>query len=268
MNLRTSWSSLAEHSIFVTQEGEVLIWGHYESVGQIDGKHSYTPIPLSFPERDRGQRAEMEALACGQRHSLALMRDGRVFGWGCGTSGELGELDSDQDIVEVVLLSFPERPVFLAAGSAFPAVITEGGGVYLGEDNHFSKLGTKPENTTILPTRVPGIPPMVEMSGGWYHMVARTEEGQVWSWGKSTNGEAGHNRNFNGQPTPLPPFPEKIVKVACGGYHSLFLGEKGTLWSCGWKHYGTTGHGAEENCWAPRVLFSGEGGGEGRDKGG
>jgi alpha-tubulin suppressor-like RCC1 family protein len=145
-------------------------------------------------------------------------------------------------------LTFPERPVFIAAGCHFSAVITEGGALYMGGENGHGELGTEVQIPITLPSRVLGLPLVVEVAMGWYHTVARTEEGAVWSWGRNDSGEAGHGPGKLTVTTPslLPPFTEKIVRVVCGGYHSFFLGEKGTIWSCGWNYYGNTGLGEGE----------------------
>jgi alpha-tubulin suppressor-like RCC1 family protein len=101
----------------------------------------------------------------------------------------------------------------------------------------------------------------VEVAAGWAHTVARTEEGEIWVWGESNDREGGilSQGNLLLPPTPLPPFPEKIVKIACGGYHTLFLGDKGTLWSCGWNYYGNTGLGQEGMSHPITPLFLGGG---------
>jgi alpha-tubulin suppressor-like RCC1 family protein len=265
MNIEPSWSSQAEHSIFVTPEGDYFTWGNNVdgALGTCDKERRDSPVPLKFPEGEGRRSAEIESLACGQRHCLALMKDGRVFGWGRGAALQLGE-GPRADVLEPTLLRLPEPPVFVAAGSHFSAVITRGGNLYMGGTNSNSELGEEEgKGFKVFPTRVLGLPPIVEVSGGWNHTVVRTEEGEIWSWGKSDNGETGHGSGIKtiSVPTLLPPFPEKIVKISCGGYHTLFLGEKGTLWSCGWNYYGNSGHTGVTYVHRPTELKVGEGGG-------
>jgi alpha-tubulin suppressor-like RCC1 family protein len=129
MNLEPSWSSQAEHSIFVTPEGGFLIWGHNldGSLGLgTDTAHKCAPITLDFPKGVEG--GDIVSLACGQRHSIALTRDGRVVGWGRGSSEQLGPERVNN--IKPSLLTFPERPIFIAAGGNFAAVITEGGALH------------------------------------------------------------------------------------------------------------------------------------------
>jgi alpha-tubulin suppressor-like RCC1 family protein len=263
MNIEASWSSQAEHSIFVTPEGDYVVWGNNKdaALGTGDNVSAADPVPLRFPESEGGRKAEIKSLACGQRHCLAVMTDGRVFGWGRGREGQLGE--SPEDRLVPTLLNFPETPVFAAAGSHFSAVITKGGNLYMGGQNGHAELGIDCRGLIPFPTNVLGLPPVVEVSAGWNHTVARTGEGEIWSWGKSDDGETGQGEQGTKiTPTLLPPFPEKIVKIACGGFHSFFLGEKGTLWSCGWNYHGNTGHPKKTNSCSiltPQILKIGEG---------
>jgi hypothetical protein len=151
---------------------------------------------------------EIEAVACRQSHTLALTRDRRVFGW--GSSGQLGR--SKGDFTEPILLDIPGHPVFIAAGSHFSAMIMEDGALYMGGGNQDQEQGKKGTDMIIFLVRVEGLPPVVEVAGGWAHPVARTENGVVWSWGKSKYGKSRHGDEKISNiapPAPLPLSPKE-----------------------------------------------------------
>jgi alpha-tubulin suppressor-like RCC1 family protein len=75
------------HSLALTRDGEVWAWGgnDYGQVGLHDGEEgSATPVRVAAIHGAR-------AISAGERHSLALLDDGTVWGWGRNDYGELGE---------------------------------------------------------------------------------------------------------------------------------------------------------------------------------
>jgi alpha-tubulin suppressor-like RCC1 family protein len=262
MNLLPSWSSASEHSIFVTSEGRYLVCGHNQqgSLGLGDQENRLVLTPFTLSEEEEGTK--IKSLACGQ-HNLALTRDGRIFVWGRQYAGELGTGTSEQCVTRPVLLPFSEgKPVFIACGVRYSGLITESGSLYMWGDNTHGQLGCKGSDVKVKqPTKVLGLPPVVEISCGGLHTVARTRGGEIWTWGYNTSGQTGHDKETPevSSPVVLPPFPENIIKVACGSHHTLFLGDRGSLWICGWNSYLNCGIVGEPSIVPPRLLFSGEG---------
>ena len=91
-----------------TTTGRVMQWGtDYCRV-------LASPTFISFPPR----AAQVVAISCGRRHTLALDDLGRVYSWGCGLFGRLG-LGHDRTRNEPTLVSEPlalERVAAVAAG--------------------------------------------------------------------------------------------------------------------------------------------------------
>ncbi len=72
---------------------------------------------------------------------------------------------------------------------------------------------------------------------GFCHTVAVTEEGAVWSWGRGTRGQLGHN-NHDDMLAPARVGQEqfggaKIVAADCGLGHSVAVSEDGGLFTWG-----------------------------------
>lgn len=77
------------HSMALTSQGDVYVWGWNES-GQLGfPKETITmkalPIPLEISDDDH-----FIAISAGSRHSMALSENGILFGWGWNKWGQLG----------------------------------------------------------------------------------------------------------------------------------------------------------------------------------
>lgn len=84
------------HTLALTKNGMIYAWGRGEG-GQLgipfhllineDGN-----LYLTTPKRIRGglEGAFVKQIACGDAHSIALLQNGKIFGWGYTNSGQLG----------------------------------------------------------------------------------------------------------------------------------------------------------------------------------
>ena len=76
-----------EHSIFLSDDGELFECGTPEHVASESGHYSISK--LQIPSFSRG-RIKMTAICCGNDHTLSLGEDGRVWSWGRNNEGQLG----------------------------------------------------------------------------------------------------------------------------------------------------------------------------------
>src|SRR3989442_5378246 len=75
------------HGLVVRSDGSVWAWGTNTAgqLGQSSSSVSYSPFPLRVTSISNAT-----GVAAGQYHSLALLKDGRVFAWGTNDQGQLG----------------------------------------------------------------------------------------------------------------------------------------------------------------------------------
>lgn len=85
------------HTLLLFEDGKILAFG-YNSYGQLglgfESGHAdsiYEPLPSSCePPAYVDSPVKFVSVAAGETHSLAIARDGTLWGWGCNGSGQLG----------------------------------------------------------------------------------------------------------------------------------------------------------------------------------
>jgi alpha-tubulin suppressor-like RCC1 family protein len=134
-------------SLALTTEGQVWSWGYNEE-GCLGVGHAIdTPFPLlieGFPGR-------VIAIACGDRHSLALAEDNTLYSWGWNAKGQLGCVGENRLVPKVVSLS--------------PAI------------------------TDSLSSPPPSPSPIISIACGYYHSVVFCMNDEVYTWGGNEYGE-------------------------------------------------------------------------------
>ncbi|XP_044503423.1 ultraviolet-B receptor UVR8 [Mangifera indica] len=172
--------------------------------------------------------------------------------WGNGDYGRLGlgSLESQWRPVPVVCSAFENNCVkAIACGGAHTLFLTDNGRVYATGLNDFGQLGIS-ENTSysLEPIEVSGLEKKVDqISTGYYHSAAITVDGELYIWGKNSNGQLGLGKNA----AKVVPVPTKIgclsgifIKhVALGSEHSVAVTDGGEVLSWGGGGSGRLGHG-------------------------
>ena len=147
------------------------------------------------------------------------------------------------------LLREANPPVRAAAGKRHSLFIDgEGRLSACGSSNNAELLGHG-EGVTRLntPTRLSSSlgERAVSVSAAWYHSLALTADGAVWSWGYGGFGRLGHGDSLSQLlPKKIEAFAgQRVVAVSAGSLHSLAITADGAVWSWGSGSYGRLGHG-------------------------
>lgn len=128
--------------------------------------------------------------------------------------------------------------------------MTDSGRVFATGLNDFGQLGTSGDLPyATKPVEVSGInKQVVQISAGYYHSCAVTEDGEVYMWGKNSNGQLGLGKR-GAKAVPVPTKVEclagiTIRMVALGSEHSVAVTDGGESLSWGGGS-GRLGHGHE-----------------------
>ena len=159
-------------------------------------------------------------LASGVHHTVLVLSNGEVYGWGNGRKGQLGE---PADIVwqprKIEGLEF--KVVRAACGREFTYLVgdpDDGRHIVLGADRWEIK------------TRAPkNVPDWTDIGASWGSIFLLDEPGKIVSWG----------RNDHGQLTPLN-LPA-IMQMAVGSEHVIALSYDGSVMTWGWGEHGNCG---------------------------
>jgi alpha-tubulin suppressor-like RCC1 family protein len=244
MNLRRGFSSLAEHSVFVTPEGTVYSWGKQfisqvldpsgsnrtGSLGVGDIENHNDPCIVSLP-------AALVSVACGEHHTVALLEDGSVYAWGNNTYGQAGKDIALGCVSTPHHVPLEEPIVSVFAGASYSIAITKEGALFVWGAANFL-LG----RNTATPTRVPNSGDFVEVSCGWGHMAGLTRDGRAYIWGLL-------------QAPSFISIPEEVTSLASGTGFSIMLGVSGRVYSVGNNNYVTPQD--SESSEKPSVLYEG-----------
>ncbi|XP_026177163.1 RCC1 domain-containing protein RUG3, mitochondrial-like isoform X2 [Mastacembelus armatus] len=167
----------------------------------------------------------VKLLACGSSHSIVVTVDNKIFAWGNGTSGQLGDGER----------ALKDQPV---------------------EVKLPQELAAKRNEADVNLVNIVGV------ACGSRHSFIWTETGQAYSFGNNFYAQLGYDFQradfkehqlapclFRNLPSSL-----KISQVACGERHTLFALEDGSVAACGQNDYGQIGSGSDENAVVPRFV--------------
>ncbi|CAH8513524.1 unnamed protein product [Dicrocoelium dendriticum] len=249
-----------DFSFLLTKSGYLWSSGSnaFGQLGLPDISSSSTPIlvnPLSF-----------SCISAGLRHAVAITTDGDALSWGSNRRNQLGSTTPTKlHNIEAVRISHDElggTPVACAAGAYHSTLLTANGSIILiGDLSYFRKPGEREINAEprlYLHRDLFGGRPVVQVVSGWSHIVARTDSGDIYTWGRSDLGQLGrvvfpHPSSENRSAPEFDPMPRqvsfiddddtkvKIINIATGSEHNLAIDSNGNLWTWGWNEHGMCG---------------------------
>ncbi|KAB1222296.1 Ultraviolet-B receptor UVR8 [Morella rubra] len=148
--------------------------------------------------------------------------------WGNGDYGRLGLGSLESQWRPAICSAFRDQSLrAISCGGAHTLFLTEPGRVFATGLNDFGQLGISDNMTyTIEPVEVSGIKKeIVQISAGYHHSCAITVDGELYMWGKNSNGQLGLGKRAS-KVVPLPTKVEcldgiTIKMVALGSEHSV-----------------------------------------------
>lgn len=191
----------------VLADGRILAWGvggsgelgitpraEFETRAQARIRTSTpTPLAVSFDAVD---------VSCRYDHAMALARDGSVYTWGRGDSGQLG-------VGPLPLVNYKTR-------------------------------SARVEPYVPYPVCVPDLDGVVAISAGNNHSLALLGDSTVRAWGSNKHGQIG-DKTYTNRDRPIAvPGVRNVVAIAAGGYRSVAVLADGTVMEWGANHVNLT----------------------------
>ncbi|KAK1437774.1 hypothetical protein QVD17_03572 [Tagetes erecta] len=248
------------HSGFVSECGQVFTCGDgsFGQLGLGDYVSQSSPIKVShFASRHVYQ------IACGMRHSLALLKGehgDQVYGFGSGKRGQLGISKE-----KVKAVSLPQSVSGLqevnvssiSANGDHSAALSSEGNLYTWGRG----FGGAPD--VCCPDRVISRFSFKQAALGWNHVLGLTDEGDVLMLGGSHHGVLNNpqkdvlvNQDLTEEQVKKIPGLNKIkvVGIASGSEHSVLITENGEVMTWGWGEHGQLGLGDTCDHTCPQLV--------------
>ncbi|GKT52318.1 protein pim1 [Colletotrichum spaethianum] len=246
---------------------DVAVWGSGENCELgLGPRITEAPKPRLADKYLHPDTVGVVQISAGGMHCVALTHDGKVLTWGVNDDGALGRIkspDTPEEAAEDLLDPFESTPsqvkfkdeveiVQVAATNSACFALTAEGTVYgwgsfAGGDGNFGFLHDKPPKTTeLLPVRIPGLENIIELAGGANHVLALTNDGNVFAWGSGEQNELGRRilerRRFETLiPQRIGMPKNKTAKIFAGSHHSFAIDTNGKVWAFGLNNFGQCG---------------------------
>ncbi|KAK9291600.1 hypothetical protein L1049_019549 [Liquidambar formosana] len=174
--------------------------------------------------------------------------------WGNGDYGRLGLGSLESRWRPVVCSAFQSENLrAIACGGAHTLFLTETGRVYATGLNDFGQLGTSNDiSYSTEPLEVSGLPKEIaQVSAGYHHSCAITVNGELYMWGKNSNGQLGLGKRA-AKVVSVPSKVDCLIGIAIrmaalGSEHSVAVTDDGEALSWGGGGSGRLGHGHDSS---------------------
>lgn len=244
--------SAAYAAALVLEDGSVQVFGSLDvelGLGQAHALPALSPVSLgnSF-EGECSVAVKALSAVIGECHGLLLSDEGRVFTWGQGSCGALGQghfedLAHPTSVLGGGLAS--EVVVMASPGYSHVVALTRRGQVFVWGTSFNGELGTGPMQEThaepVLLNRFGS--KRVEIVGcGCAHSLAVDTDGCIWGWGENGSGQLGlGDRLARSEPTlvegQLASQCHSVVFIACSTRNSGAITNNNKLWLWGDGQY-------------------------------
>ena len=170
--------------------------------------------------------AKARCISSGMGHSVVVLSNGEVYGWGGARKGQLGEAAKAQKIIwtPARITDVPFRTTAAVCGREFTVLMGDKGA------GEFAILAAEDDKWGILSRRPNSLERgYKEITASWHGVYVHQNDSSVLAWGRNDRGQ-------------LPPADLGDVRqLAVGSEHSLALLEGDAVVAFGWGEHGNCG---------------------------
>jgi alpha-tubulin suppressor-like RCC1 family protein len=172
-----------------TTGGAVRCWGAND-FGQLG--RGFTNDSMVIPSDVQGLAAGAIDVAAGSDHACAVLAGGAALCWGRNVVGQLGNNSKTQSDEPVAVIGLSGPAFALDAGSGHTCARLVSGGVQCWGWNISGQMGDGSKGGERLTAgTVPGVDFVTALALGNYHSCALRNDGYIFCWGMSQEGQAG-----------------------------------------------------------------------------
>jgi alpha-tubulin suppressor-like RCC1 family protein len=133
----------------------------------------------------------IDHIAGGRDHSLAIRSDGTVWAWGYNQGGELGDGTKSNRNQPVQTRTITDA-IDIAAGANHSLAIRSDHTLWAWGRNNYGQLGLGTSTGSYAsPVRVSSLSNVAEVGAGRQHTIVVLNDGSVWTFGQNDMGQLG-----------------------------------------------------------------------------
>jgi alpha-tubulin suppressor-like RCC1 family protein len=196
----SNWTAIAagtNHSLALGNDGNLYAWGR--GLDGVLGNGGTTNSPLPQRVVRPVEVTTWVKIAAGANHSLALGNNGKLYAWGLGSSGQLGNGTSANFAVPVPVTAPPGVPNWqaISAGVTHSLGIGDDGNLYAWGTGLQGQLGPNAgagnafRPTPVLVPRPDSVGSWNGVSAGALHSLGLGDNCTLYSWGANSFGQLG-----------------------------------------------------------------------------
>jgi alpha-tubulin suppressor-like RCC1 family protein len=188
-----------------------------------------------------------------------MFRDGNLWTWGDGGSGQLGTNDITNRSTPVTTFAGGTDWKQVAAGTLHTAAVKTDGTLWTWGNGLSGRLGDATLTNSSTPvTTFAGGTNWKQVSAGNQHTAAIKTDGTLWTWGAGGFAQLGTN-DITNRSTPVTTFAggTNWKQVSAGNQHTAAIKTDGTLWTWGLGTSGRLGDATLTNSSTPVTTFAG-----------
>lgn len=176
----------------------------------------------------------------GGSFGIAVDAQGGVWGWGDNANGQLGNGNNKRVYLPKAAAVGLDgtQVVDVQCGNVNTLFLMQDGTVYTCGYNNYGQQGLPEGGSHIFtPTQIPGLENIAQIACGFGQCLARTADGEVYAWGRNSNGQIGDGTRKSAK-APVKLGLTDIVDIQCGGKFCMALDKNGDIWGWGDNEYG------------------------------
>lgn len=241
------------HTVVLKEDGTVWAWGFNDNgqLGNNSNLSGFIPVQVVI-DTSSTPLENVEAIAAGVRHSVALKADGTVWTWGWNYYGQLGNGEAGIDGIPNqggdiwIAQQVTTGAEAIAAGASFTLAI-KSGAVYAWGQNSKGQLGIGTTNLARTPVATSILTAdVIAIAAGGEHSLALKTDGTVWAWGYNNRGQLGDDSITQRNSPVQSELSDFGTSIAAGSEHSMALCTN-DLYTWGYDNDGQLGDAASGN---------------------
>jgi alpha-tubulin suppressor-like RCC1 family protein len=230
-------------SLAIDKNGKIWSWG-YQQLGELGinvsgTTSSRTPVSVITTKTFCHIGVSNNS---GANRSIAIDKDGNVWGWGSNSQGQIGDGTTTSRLIPVQVTS-GKTFCKIASGIAYSLAIDKNGRAWSWGSGGNGSLGDNTVSNRCIPVSVAGATKtfcQIECSS--WSSYAIDKNGRAWAWGLNGFGQLGDNSiTRRNTPVSVAGAVKTFCQISGGDCHTVAIDKNGRAWAWGLNDRGQLG---------------------------